>query len=52
MDPNAILGHPKFGLRRFISSTSSMSLQEGPLGPGFPRFHAEYSRRYFHVISA
>lgn len=29
-----------------------LSSQEGTLGPGFPRFRAEYSRRYFHVISA
>ena len=35
---SAIIRQPKRGLRRFISTTVSMSSLEGPLGPGRRRF--------------
>ena len=55
--PNAILiccairGHPKLGLRRFISITASMICWEGPFGPGFEYFLNENSCRYLHLVS-
>lgn len=49
---SAILVHPKWGLRRFISSTSSITSREGPFGPGFLRFGEEYNKRYFRFTRA
>ena len=45
-------GQPQLGLRRFISTTASMSSLSGPCGPGRCRRFGENSKRYFRFLSA
>jgi hypothetical protein len=47
---SAIRGQPKPVLRHLSSTMARMSSSEGPLGPGFVLFYAEYSRRYLRRI--
>jgi hypothetical protein len=46
-DCSAILRQPNYGLRRFISTTASISSLDGPLGPGRRRGPGLESKRYF-----
>ena len=48
---SAIRGQPQLGLRRFVSTTASMSSLVGPLGPGRRLSLGENRRRYFRLMS-
>jgi hypothetical protein len=47
----AIRRQPHLVLRRFISTTASMSSFAGPFGPGRPLHSGEKSMRYFRFVS-
>src|SRR4029077_7541408 len=47
----AIRGQPQLGLRRFISTTASMSSFFGPFGPGRRPRLGENNMRYFRLLS-
>src|SRR5580765_2736278 len=47
----AIRGQPQLGLRRFISTTASMSSFFGPFGPGRRPRLGENNMRYFRFLS-
>ena len=44
-------GTPQLGLRRFISTTASMSALSGPFGPGWCPRPEENNRWYFRLVN-